>query len=134
MARSKSHLRSGEDSALDVVSFDDSNNLHSFVERYLSDREIADRNGISEATKARWCREGKYPKPIKLVPNGPNRTLLSVILAHEASRAAASSSEPPISTSFTSDSPFAGYGPHNRRDEPAPAPKPALRRPARSTA
>src|SRR6516165_11275447 len=79
-------------------------------ERYLSDREIAARYGVSEATVPRWRREGKFPKAITLVPNGPNRTALSVILAHEASRNATSPSEAPSSTSFSSDSPYVGAG------------------------
>ena len=59
--------------------------------RYVSDRELCDRYGISEATLLRWRREGKYPKAISLVPGGPNRTSMEVILDHEANRAIASS-------------------------------------------
>jgi hypothetical protein len=64
--------------------------------RYISDRMLCDRYGISEATLLRWRREGKYPKAISLVPGGPNRTSMKVVLDHESSRAVAPEKEYPL--------------------------------------
>jgi hypothetical protein len=93
MSRPKSHLKAVEDK----------DEEQRWGLRFLSDQKIAKRYDVSVATVLRWRREGKFPPAITLVPNGPNRTSIEVILAHETARAEASLSEAPSSTSFTSE-------------------------------
>ncbi|PVY78192.1 AlpA family transcriptional regulator [Tamilnaduibacter salinus] len=51
-------------------------------EKYLSDKNLAARYGVSRITPWRWVREGKYPAPIKLGDNC-TRWKLSDIIAWE---------------------------------------------------
>jgi hypothetical protein len=86
--------------------------------RFLSDREIADRYDISESTLLRWRRDGRYPKAISLVPGGPNRTSLDIILRHEAGRSAAAETEAPPATSIQPGHPYYGFDPRSRNATP----------------
>lgn len=54
-------------------------------EKYLSDRELAYRYGVSRVTPWRWTKKGEFPSPIKLGPNC-TRWKLSDVEAWEADK------------------------------------------------
>lgn len=51
--------------------------------KYLSDKSIAERYGVSRATVWRWVREGRFPAPLK-IGQGCTRWKLSDLEAWEA--------------------------------------------------
>ena len=114
MTQPKSHRQGVEES--------DTSGTRDVPERYLSDREIAGRYDISEATLLRWRRQGKFPKAIRLVPGGPNRTSLDVILNHEAARRITSQDEEPPAQSIQPGHPYYGYAPRHKEQAPAATP------------
>lgn len=59
------------------------------TERYLSDKEVADRYGVGRATPWRWVKEIGFPSPIKL-SRGCSRWPLSAIENWEKRQAAKS--------------------------------------------
>jgi predicted DNA-binding transcriptional regulator AlpA len=56
--------------------------------RYLSDKQLAERFGITRATVWRWARSADFPKPVSLSP-GCTRWRLAEIKDWEAARSAA---------------------------------------------
>ncbi|MHB8353808.1 MAG: helix-turn-helix transcriptional regulator [Burkholderiales bacterium] len=52
---------------------------------YLSDRQLADRFGVSRATIWRWARNSDFPQPVQLSPSC-TRWLLSDIEVWESRR------------------------------------------------
>jgi len=52
---------------------------------YLSDKQVAQRYGVSRISIWRWHREGDFPQPVSLSP-GCTRWKLSDIEAWEKSR------------------------------------------------
>lgn len=58
---------------------------HEPKEKYLSDKELASRYGVSRITPWRWAKKGSFPSPVKLGPNC-TRWKLSDIEAWEASK------------------------------------------------
>lgn len=40
------------------------------MSRFLRRKEILARYGVTNSTLYRWIEEGKFPKPLKLVPGG----------------------------------------------------------------
>lgn len=55
---------------------------------YLTDRQLAERFDVSRFTIWRWCREGDFPKPIRLSA-ACTRWRLEDVEAWEAERVAA---------------------------------------------
>jgi prophage regulatory protein len=53
--------------------------------QYLSDKSLAKRFSVCRTTIWRWCREGEFPKPVKLV--GATRWRPAEIEAWEAQQA-----------------------------------------------
>ena len=53
--------------------------------QYLSDKSLAKRFSVCRTTIWRWCREGEFPKPVRLV--GATRWRLAEIEAWEAQQA-----------------------------------------------
>ena len=51
------------------------------AKQFLTDRDNADRYGVTRQTIWDWTRKGKFPKPVKL--NGSTRWKLSDIEAWE---------------------------------------------------
>lgn len=51
--------------------------------KYLSDKHVSERYGVSRATVWRWVREGRFPSPIKLT-QGSTRWRLSDLEHWEA--------------------------------------------------
>ena len=53
--------------------------------QYLSDKNLAKRFSVCRTTIWRWCREGEFPKPVKL--GGSTRWRLGDLEAWEAQQA-----------------------------------------------
>lgn len=58
---------------------------HPSANRYLTDRQVADRFSVHRVTPWRWSERGTFPKPIKL-SSGCTRWRESDIEAWEAAR------------------------------------------------
>ena len=55
------------------------------VRRYLKDSEVATRYSVHRDTPWRWCKEGRFPAPVKLGPSC-TRWRLADLEAWEASQ------------------------------------------------
>ena len=55
---------------------------------YFSDKQLAERFGVTRSTIWRWARGGDFPQPVSLSP-GCKRWRLSDVEAWEAAREAA---------------------------------------------
>jgi prophage regulatory protein len=53
------------------------------TDRFLTDRQIAERYGVSRCTPWRWARNGDFPKP-EQISAGTTRWRESIVLEWEA--------------------------------------------------
>ncbi len=63
-------------------------------ERFMSDKQIAARYGVSRSTTWRWVRQGKFPQPVQL-SKGTTRWRESTVLEWEQRGLHATSNQPP---------------------------------------
>jgi predicted DNA-binding transcriptional regulator AlpA len=60
---------------------------------YLSDKDLAERFGVTRTTVWRWTAEGLLPEPVKIGPN-TTRWRLADVQAFEAMRAQEAAADP----------------------------------------
>ena len=63
-------------------------------DRFMSDKQIAARYGVSRSTPWRWVRHGKFPRPTQL-SKGTTRWRESIVLEWEQRGLNAASSQAP---------------------------------------